>query len=92
MKEKNSGIDITNQLYINTLMFKENLKLITTNLIDLIWKDKIKNEKNTKNLEKTIFDLKTSGIEIIKEEEENFEEWESPPKSSLYLDKYFYKE
>lgn len=35
MKEKTPSIDITNQLYINTLMFKENLKLITNNLSKL---------------------------------------------------------
>lgn len=42
---KQPKLDLKAQLTNNTLIFKENLKLITSFLIDAIWNDKISQEK-----------------------------------------------
>ncbi len=45
IKEKTPYIDFKNQLISNTLIFKENLKLIGNSLIDMIWKEKVRSDK-----------------------------------------------
>ena len=50
LKEKTPYLDIQNQLFTNTMIFKENLKLITCALIDAVWKEKVK----TENIAETI--------------------------------------
>ena len=42
---KQPKLDLKAQLTNNTLIFKENLKLITSFLIDAIWNDKISQDK-----------------------------------------------
>lgn len=45
IKEKSPYLDFKNQLISNTLIFKENLKIIIINLLDIIWKEKVKSNK-----------------------------------------------
>jgi len=45
LRLKQPKLDLKIQLTNNTLIFKENLKTITTYLIDAIWNDKIHSDK-----------------------------------------------
>ena len=46
-------MDLKEQLLTNTHIFKENLKVIVTNLIDIIWKKKL-TSVNVKNCLKNV--------------------------------------
>lgn len=61
----------------NTLIFKENLKIITSKLIDTIWKEKIKSEKIQQTIQKAFCQMYKGGFEEIKEldEEHLYNSW-----------------
>ena len=44
-KEHTPFLDFKNQLISNTMIFKENLKIITNSLIEIMWREKVKNQK-----------------------------------------------
>lgn len=58
MHKNNNKSEIKSQLISNTYIFKENIKLISTSIIDQIWKEKIRDSNidyffNRSNLTKT---------------------------------------
>ena len=61
----------------NTLIFKENLKIITNKLIDTIWKEKIKSETIQQTIQKAFCSMYRGGFEEIKEldEEHLYNSW-----------------
>ena len=70
MKEKKRKIEISNELIINTLMFKENLKLISNSLIDAIWNEKVKKENINETMKIAYKEMYKGNFEEIKEEVE----------------------
>ena len=65
MKEKNSSIDINNQLMTNTLMFKENLKLIIISLSKLI--SRLNLERQIQQEEHTTDYIKSKSGDLLRE-------------------------
>lgn len=41
VKKENNVVDLRGQMLTNSHMFKENLKLISMNCIDVVWKEEI---------------------------------------------------
>lgn len=72
MKQKVPNIEINTQLYTNSLMFKENLKLICAFSIEQIWK-KCLNQKKSEPAEQA------SNFEQILEEDEEVSQEQSIP-------------
>lgn len=66
-----------NQLFINTCIFKENLKIIVSSLIESVWKDKIRSEKIKETIKSACNEIYRGKFEEIKEldEEEMYNSW-----------------
>lgn len=45
VKKDNPKVNIKEQMFTNSHMFKENLKLICSNCIDMVWKEEITKKK-----------------------------------------------
>lgn len=74
---KQPKLDLKAQLTNNTLIFKENLKLITSFLIDAIWNDKISQEKIQNTIDWASKLIYKGNFEEIKEvdEEQLYNSW-----------------
>ena len=70
MKEQTPALDMHNQLYNNTCIFKENLKLIAAMLIESVWKEKVKAEKIRETIQAACNDIYRGEFEEIKELDE----------------------
>jgi len=70
MKESTPALDIQNQLFNNTCIFKENLKVIAAMLIESVWREKVKAEKIKETIKAAFNDIYRGEFEEIKELDE----------------------
>ena len=77
MKEKSPQLDIQNQLLVNTSIFKENLKVIVTALVESLWKEKTKTDKIQETIKLAYNEIYRGEFEEIKEvdEEQMYNSW-----------------
>lgn len=70
LRIKQPKLDLKTQLTNNTLIFKENLKLITNYLIDAIWNEKVNSEKIQQTIDWATQLIYKGNFEEIQEEDE----------------------
>lgn len=80
-------MDFQDQFVRNSKLFKENLKLITCSLIDVLWKEKI-DSPQTADILKSLERKEQRGFEEIREESEENEQC-SPAPSGSNTDRIF---
>lgn len=70
-------MDLQNQLFINTSIFKENLKLIVGTLIESIWKEKVMSDKIKETIQAAYNQIYRGSFDEIKEldEEQMYNSW-----------------
>ena len=86
IKEQQPFLNFKNQLINNTLIFKENLKLITNSLIDIIWKEKVSFDRIQETILKAQKEIYKGEFEEIAELDE-----ESYPNSWVHSTKRSFK-
>lgn len=70
MKEKHSLNDIATQVATNSRIFKENLKLITSSLIEAVWRESVEPESLLTAVKSALQEFFQGNIEVIRETEE----------------------
>ena len=70
MRQRSPNLDLKQQLITNTLIFKENLKILSISLIENIWKDKISDKKIDKTINTASKNVYKGPFEEIKELDE----------------------
>lgn len=73
IKEQTPFLDFKNQLISNTMIFKENLKIIMNSLVEIMWRDKVKSSNIQETIQNAFQHIYKGGFDEIKEEEE--ENW-----------------
>lgn len=70
LKDRDRGLEIQRQLYTNTLIFKENIKLICGALIESTWRENLRAEKVDETIQQAKRDMLRGNFAEIKETEE----------------------
>ena len=75
-----SNSDVRSQVYSNSFIFKENLKLIASTLIETIWRDKISSSRLDSTIQHIKAEANRGDLDLIKERDEEI-------LSSIYFSK-----